>query len=81
MHSKMFNLVHWQVYRVEKIGKFLLYLSKKSIFKFFDIKILMVAQKKIQGLRMMFDRFGMSFKMFSIVELTELGQHDFNIGL
>ena len=29
------NLVQWQVYRVEKVGKNLLYLSKKTIFKFF----------------------------------------------
>jgi hypothetical protein len=29
------NLVHLQVYRVEKVGKYLLSLAKKSIFKFF----------------------------------------------
>jgi hypothetical protein len=33
------NLVHSQVHRVEKVGKYLLYLSKKSSFYFSDILI------------------------------------------
>jgi hypothetical protein len=33
------NLVHSKVYRVEKVGKYLLYLSKKSSFYFSDIHI------------------------------------------
>ena len=34
----------------------------------------MFAQKLFQILRVMLDRFGFSLKMFSIVELTELGR-------
>jgi hypothetical protein len=38
-------------------------------------------QKKFQILRMMFDRFGISFKMFPIDELAKLCGQNFNIGL
>jgi hypothetical protein len=40
----------------------------------------MFAQKKFQILRVMFDRFGINFKMFSIVELTELCGQNFRLG-
>ena len=41
------NLVYWQVYRVEKVGKYLLYLSKKSNFSILNIPILVVILKKL----------------------------------
>ena len=41
----------------------------------------MFAQKKFQILRVMFDRLGISFKMFSIVDLIELGGQNFRLGL
>jgi hypothetical protein len=41
----------------------------------------MFAQKKFQALKVMFERFGISFKMLSIVELTELGRQNFKLGL
>jgi hypothetical protein len=75
------NLVNLQVYRVEKVGIYLLYLSKKSIFKFFVTKNLMVSQKKIYAPVMMSDQFGVRFKMFLIVELTKLGGQNFKLDL
>ena len=75
------NLVQWQVYRVEKVGIYWLYLSKKSIFKFFVTKKLMVAQKKIHAPEMMSDQFGIRFKMFPIVDLTKLGGQNIKLGL
>ncbi len=33
------NLVEWQVYRVEKVGIYWLYLSKKSIFSYFKLRV------------------------------------------
>ena len=75
------NLVYWQVYRVEKVGIYLLNLSKKTIFKFFVTKKLMIAQKKIHAPGMMSDQFGIGFKMFPIVELTKLGGQNFKLGL
>ena len=75
------NLVQWQVYRVEKVGKYLLSLSRKSIFKIFVTKKLMYAEKKIHAPGMMSDQFGVRFKMFPIVELTKLGGQNFKLGL
>jgi hypothetical protein len=59
----------------------LLYLSKKSIFKFFVNENLMFAQKKIHAPEMMSDQFGIRFKMFPIVELTKLGGKNIKLGL
>ncbi len=66
---------------VEKAGIYWLYLSKKSIFKFFVTKKLMVAQKKIHAPGMMSDQFGIRFKMFIIIELTKLGGQNFKLDL
>jgi hypothetical protein len=41
----------------------------------------MVAQKKIHAPEMMFDQFGVRFKMFLIVELTKLGGQNIRLGL
>jgi hypothetical protein len=41
----------------------------------------MVAQKKIHAPGMMPDQFGIMFKMFSIVELTNLEGQNFKLGL
>ena len=54
---------------------------EKIRFKFFGTEKLIFAQKKFQILRMMFDQFFLSFKMFSIVELSELGGQNFKLGI
>ena len=41
------NLVHWKVYRVKKVGIYLLSLAKKSIFSNLHIPILGVILKKL----------------------------------
>jgi hypothetical protein len=41
------NLVHWQFYRVEKVGKYLNSLAKKTTFWFLHIVILGVILKKL----------------------------------
>ncbi len=66
---------------MEKVGKYLLLLSRKSIFKFFVNENMMFAEKKIQAPGMMSDQFGIRFKMFLIVELTKLGGQIFKLGL
>jgi hypothetical protein len=69
---------------VEKVGKYLLYLSRKSIFKIFVTKKLMYAEKNIHTPGMMsdqYDQYGVRFKMFPIVELTKLGGQNFDLGL
>ncbi len=65
------------MYRVEKVGTSH-YLSKKLVFKFFVTEKLMAAQKKIHTPGMMSDKFEFGFKMFLIVELTELGDRILN---
>ena len=54
------NLVHWQVYRLEKVGIYLHSLAKKSIFSFLHIPILGVILKKsysAKGLRPIWFKF------------------------
>ncbi len=69
------------MYRVEKVGKYLQSLAKKSIFKFFDRQILMFAQKKTHASEMMSDQIGIRFKMWPIVKLTKLGGQNFKLHL
>ena len=59
----------------------MLNLSKKSIFKCFVTKKLMVAQKKFHAPGMMSDQFRVRFKIFPIVESTKLGGQKFKLGL
>jgi len=75
------NLVQWQVYRVEKVGIYWLYLSKKSIFSILHIPILGYTFELLFTNGVMSDQETVIFFEFSIVELTILRWHFFDLGL
>ena len=75
------NLVHWQVYRVEKVGIYLHSLEKKSIFSFLHIPILGYTFELLFTDGVTSDQETVIFFEFSIVELTILRWHFFYLGL
>ena len=75
------NLVHRQVYQVEKVGIYFHFIAKKSIFSFLHIPILGYTFELLFTNGVMSDRQAVIFFEFPIVELTILRWHFFDLGL
>ncbi len=76
------NLVSWQVYRVEKVGKYLHSLAKKNRFLNFLIgKIWVSPRKTFTPLVKCPINSGLGLKIFPLVKLTKLGRQNFKLDL